>query len=285
MKNPTTKLSRRYHFITGLPRSGSTLLSGILLQNPRFQAGMSSPVLPLCYSLLSKVSAGSEFASLVGQDKRRALVRGVFDAYYGDVEREAVFDTNRQWSSHMPLLHDLFEAPKVIACVRNVAWVMDSFERLYHADPYEKTLLFPHGARNVYGRMEALAKHDGTVGGPWSSLREAFYGPHGASLLLVDYELLTRAPAKVMELVYDFLGEPHFSHDFEQVEYDAAEFDAHLGAPGLHRVKARVEFKPRPTILPPDLFDRYNQMTFWNEKAGSRANVIAAQPAKQGDPA
>lgn len=32
------------HFISGLPCSGSTLLSGILKQNPEFHAGMSSPV-------------------------------------------------------------------------------------------------------------------------------------------------------------------------------------------------------------------------------------------------
>ncbi|MBD9680249.1 sulfotransferase, partial [Pseudomonas sp. PDM18] len=35
---------QNFHFISGLPRSGSTLLSAILLQNPRFHAGMSSPV-------------------------------------------------------------------------------------------------------------------------------------------------------------------------------------------------------------------------------------------------
>jgi len=32
------------HFIAGLPRSGSTLLAGILRQNPRFHAAMTSPV-------------------------------------------------------------------------------------------------------------------------------------------------------------------------------------------------------------------------------------------------
>ena len=34
---------RKMHFISGLPRSGSTLLSAILRQNPRFYAAMSSP--------------------------------------------------------------------------------------------------------------------------------------------------------------------------------------------------------------------------------------------------
>ncbi|MBU0835751.1 MAG: sulfotransferase, partial [Gammaproteobacteria bacterium] len=28
-----------YHFISGLPRSGSTLLAALLRQNPRFHAG------------------------------------------------------------------------------------------------------------------------------------------------------------------------------------------------------------------------------------------------------
>ena len=278
---------RTYHFITGLPRSGSTLLSGILLQNPRFHAGMTSPVGALCNAVLSQLSAGAEFAATVDRDKRRALMRGLFDSYYADVDRPVVFDTNRAWSARMPMVRDLFPRAKVIACVRNVAWVMDSFERIYRANPYEYTRLFgAGGARGtVYSRLEGLAQHEQTVGHAWSGLREAFYGEHAASLLLIDYELLARAPAKVLPLVYDFLGEPQFEHDFEHVEYDAEEFDQQVGAPGLHKVRARVGFTPRQTILQPDLFDKINQMSFWSDTSGSAANVIAIQPAQQGSKA
>jgi sulfotransferase len=155
---------------------------------------------------------------------------------------------------------------------------------MYRANPYESTRLFgAAGARGtVYSRLEGLAQHDQTVGHAWSALREAFYGEHASSLLLVDYELLTRAPAKVLPLVYDFLGEPHFEHDFEHVEYDAEEFDQQLGAPGLHKLRARVAFTPRPTVIPPDLFEKFNQMSFWSDTSGSAANVIAPQPAQQG---
>jgi sulfotransferase len=273
-----------FHFISGLPRSGSTLLSGILLQNPRFHAGMTSPVGSLCSAVLSQVNAGSEFGAVVGRDKRKALLRGLFDSYYADVGKEVIFDTNRAWCARMPLIRDLFPEAKVIACVRNVAWIMDSFERMYRANPYESTRLFgAAGARGtVYSRLEGLAQHDQTVGYAWSGLREAFYGEHASSLLVVDYELLARAPAKVLSLVYDFLGEPHFEHDFDKVEYDAEEFDQQLGAPGLHKIRAQVKFTPRPSIIPPDLFDKFNQMSFWNDKSGSAANVITAQPAQQG---
>jgi sulfotransferase len=276
--------ARRYHFISGLPRSGSTLLSGILLQNPRFHAGMTSPVGSLCTGVLNQVSAGGEFAAVVGRDKRRALLRGLFDAYYADVQREVVFDTNRMWCARLPLLMDLFPGSKVIACVRDVAWVMDSVERLYRANPYEHTRLFgaASGRSTVYSRLEGMAQHDQMVGHAWAALREAFYGEHADSLLLVDYDLLTKAPARVLPLIYRFLGEPEFAHDFDHVEYDAEEFDAPLGVPGLHRVKAQVKFTPRRTVLPPDLFERFQKMSFWSDPSGSAAHVITAQPVSQG---
>jgi sulfotransferase len=284
MMSSTQAPGRRFHFISGLPRSGSTLLSGILLQNPRFHAGMTSPVGSLCTAVLGQVSAGTEFAPVVGRDKRKALLRGLFDSYYADAGREVVFDTNRSWCARLPLLQDLFPGSKTIACVRNVAWIMDSFERMYRTNPYEHTRLFgAAGARGtVYSRLEGLAQHDQTVGLSWSALREAFYGEHASSLLVVDYELLTRAPAKVMPLIYDFLGETCFEHDFDNVDYDAEEFDQQLGAPGLHKVRAQVKFTPRPTVIPPDLFDKFNQMSFWHDMSGSAAKVIAAQPAQQG---
>ena len=41
------------HFISGLPRSGSTLLSALLRQNPSFHADISSPVALLMETLWS----------------------------------------------------------------------------------------------------------------------------------------------------------------------------------------------------------------------------------------
>ena len=115
------------------------------------------------------------------------------------------------------------------------------------------------------------------MGFAWAALREAFYGPLAASLLLVDYDLLANAPHKVLPILYDFMGEPAFEHDFEHVEYDAHDFDAQLGVPGLHRVRSKVALEPRRTILPPDLFETYAKMSFWNDTAGSAAHVIAVK--------
>lgn len=269
----------RYHFISGLPRSGSTLLAAILRQNPRFHAGMTSPVGALFSAMLQQFAAGTEFGPTITHDQRRRLMRGIFDSYYADQSgKDVVFDTNRQWSARMPALADLFPQSKVIACVRNVAWVMDSLERRYRANPYELTRLFNDEVeRNtVYSRVETLAQRNRLVGFPWAALKEAFYGEHADSLLVVDYDLLAQAPGKVVPLIYRFLGEEPYAHDYGNVKYDAPDFDSTLGVHGLHSIRPVVALQDRATVLPPDLFEQYAALSFWKDTRGSRAHVITA---------
>lgn len=278
--------SKTMHFISGLPRSGSTLLSALLRQNPRFHASMSSPVARLFASLLEQVSAGSEFSSLVTQEQRKRLLTGLFESFYADKpDNSVIFDTNRSWSSNMTALADLYPQAKVIACVRNVAWIMDSIERLYRANPYENTRLFCDAIeRNtVYSRVDTLGMRNRLVGYSWSALKEAFYGEQASALLIVEYDLLARAPEKVLPLVYQFIGEPWYEgHDFNQVEFDAPEFDNALGLAGLHKVRQQVAYVPRQSILPPDLFAQYQNMNFWQDVANSRANVITTSEQPSG---
>lgn len=237
---------------------------------------MSSPVGTLFNGVLAQCSAGSEFGAVIDANTRRRLLSGLFDSYYADKATPLVFDTNRQWCARMPALHDLFPQSKVIACVRNVAWIMDSLERLYRANPFENTKLFGDDVeRNtVYSRCETLAQRNRLVGFSWAALKEAYYGEHADSLLIVDYDLLSQAPERVLRLVYDFIGEPWFEHDFDNLVYDAPEFDQALGVSGLHKVQPKVRLQSRRTILPPDLFQQYTELSFWQDGSASAANVI-----------
>jgi sulfotransferase len=278
---PRAPQPRRFHFITGLPRSGSTLLAAILRQNPRFHAGMTSPVGAIFNACLGAMGADNEFAVLIGEAQKRAVLRGIFENFYADIpDREVIFDTNRAWTGRIAALRQLFPGAKFICCVRNPAWILDSVERLLRQNAFAETKLFSAATRNdVYSRAEALARRDGMIGFAWAALREAFYGDDAGEMLLVDYDILASRPKDAIGLIYDFIGEPPFAHDFEYVEYAAEDFDMQMIVKGLHSVKGRVELKPRRTILPPDIFQRFEEMMFWKDYRGSRAKVIVSRDA------
>lgn len=255
------------HFISGLPRSGSTLLASILRQNPRFHAGMTSPVGSMYMALETAMSRRNETAVFIEESQRRDVLKGLFANYYSDIHRQKlVFDTNRAWCTKLPALVQLFPAARVICCVRNVAWIMDSVERLVRRNAFELSGMFGfEAAGTVYTRIGRLASSDGMVGYALDALREAYFSEQASRLILMEYQALVRAPRATMQHLYTMLNEPLFEHDFDNVEYQADDFDNALGARGLHTVKRKVEWVERQSVLPPGLFDRYTHDMFWRQ--------------------
>ena len=227
---------------------------------------------------LEQMGAGGEFFTFFDENKRKAICRALIESYYNDVESKTIFDTNRGWTARMHQLVELYDKFKVICCVRNPAWIMDSFERIHRQNPFDYSRMYsPQSRQTVYSRCEALVNSAGPFGSAWTSLKEAYYGEYSERLLLIDYDLLTQFPEKNIALFYQFIKENPFTHDFNNVEYDANEFDQALGVKDLHTVKKKVEFKPRRTILPPELFAKYEEMAFWKDNKGTSANIISAK--------
>jgi sulfotransferase len=262
-------MQNRLHFISGLPRSGSTLLAALLRQNPRFTAGMSSPVYPLFRSMLTETSARNEGAVFIDNDVRKRLLVGVFDAYYAEAAPDMViFDTNRGWTTKLPALVDLFPDAKMICCVRNPSMILNSIESLIRRNAFELSGIFSYDSGGtVYSRVEGLASPAGMFGFAYNALREAIYGSQSDRLLLVRYESLTGNPLGTLAAIYGFIGEDLVPHDPKHIEpnYDMIEFDMRLGTPGLHEVGRSIEARERPTLLPPDLFLRYRKDAFWED--------------------
>src|SRR5690349_7557694 len=110
-------MTAKLHFISGLPRSGSTLLAGILRQNPRFHAAMSGPVAGLVTVLLNAMGPQNETAVFLDEERKAAILKAVMLAYYRpQSDREVLFDTNRAWCARLPLLITLFPEAKVVCC-------------------------------------------------------------------------------------------------------------------------------------------------------------------------
>lgn len=258
-----------FHCISGLPRSGSTLLAALLSQHPDVHAGMSSPVLDMLETLLVTMSGRSEYSVFVDDERREKILRGVAHSYYEDVEKPCIVDTNRAWNSQLALLGRIFPGAKVVACVRQVPWILDSIERLVRKNCLQPSLIFNYQTGgNVYSRVEGLAGANGFVGFSYNSLKEAYFSPEARGrLLLLRYERFTADPVRAMAVVSKFLGLSEFQYNLKKISLDCCGFDEKIGMPGLHFVSGPVRpWCERESILPPDLFQRFTGDAFWEDK-------------------
>lgn len=270
-------MSRKVHFISGLPRAGSTVLSAILKQNPKFTAGMTSPVASLIMALQREMSGGSDLSVLFNDERRSAILKGIFESYYaGTSETGMVFDTNRTWTARASLLGCLYPECRIICCVREVSAIVDSLERMLRKNPLQLSRIFnSKSGTTIYSRAEALLSWEsGLIGVAWSALREAWFSDEARRLIIIEYERLASEPDTILRALYKELGEEWFAHDFNRVEYDEPNYDGHLGMPGLHKVREKVDFESRNSTIPPDLISKYAGLNFWTKPELNLKNVL-----------
>lgn len=261
---------KKFNMIAGLPRSGSTLLTSILNQNPKFYSGI---VDPLCDVLASSVRAFSIPGSSTQCTEEQKIngLSGLIDGYYSHLNAEVVFNTSRTWTSYLPLIQTLRPNAKVICCVRDIPWILDSFELLFMKNPttHSSSMLgyvSPEDSHtfNLYTRVHrAMNESSGVIARFLNSMRQGYYSPYGNTMLFVEYEDLARSPERTMKKIYEFIEEPYYDHDFNNVEVSYDEFDAAVQLNGMHKIRRKVEFIERPTILPPDVWRACSNHEFW----------------------
>ena len=264
---------KSYYFISGLPRSGSTLLSGILRQNPEFYADIASPVEALTGNSIDIIT-GSENNLTVTEEQRKNLLYGIFDGYYQHIEKPVIFDSSRGWTKKTNFLKALFPYTKILCPVRDIVSILNSFEVILNKNCfYTKQINEKVFSQNIFIRTQEIFERE--VINCHSFLQEG-YAANPEMIHFIEYENLCKEPEKTMRGVYEFLEKPYYSHDFENVEYSNENFDRACNLKDLHTVKRRVEYKPPRCILPPEIVKKYSEMNmeFWRENYKPDADII-----------
>jgi len=265
---------KSYYFISGLPRSGSTLLSGILKQNPEFYADIASPVERIAETSIDIITS-AESNLTITEDQRKNLMYGIFDGYYKSIEKPVIFDSCRGWTKKTNFLQALFPYTKILCPVRDIVSILNSFEVISSKNPFHTKTLAEHND-NVFSRCDGMMnKNGGVVAEPWILLQEG-YALNPEMIHFIEYENLCKEPEKTMRQVYEFLEKPYYTHDFENVEYSNENFDRACNLKDLHTVKRKVEYNPPRCVLPPEIVKKYQKinMEFWKPNHKTDPDII-----------
>ncbi len=257
------------HFQAGLPRSGSTLLTAILRQNPDIYTMGPSPLQAYIRRLQHEMHPLQQHYNLSLTDSQReAILEGLFYSMYEHESNKIIIDKSFLWPSNLRLLDLFFPNAKIICTVRSLNDVLNSFER-----NVQENFLTLHGSQiggplndSVYTRVANWMAPTGDVGGSYDALKEAFYGPHSKKLFLLDYSVLVNSPHKAIDAIYDFVDLPRYTgHTFDNLFYHDTEYEDNInGCKNLHTIKASVKKIDQPNYLPIDIREKYQGSSFWN---------------------
>ena len=253
---------KSYYFISGLPRSGSTLLSGILRQNPDFYADIASPVEALTGNAIDVIT-GAESNLTTTEEQRKNVMYGMFDGYYQHIEKSVIFDSSRGWTKKTNFLKALFPYTKILCPVRDIVSILNSFEVILNKNCfYTKQINEKVFSHNIFIRIQELFERE--IVNYFSFLQEG-YALNPEMIHFIEYENLCKEPEKTIRKVYEFLERSYYSHDFENVEYSNENFDKACNLKDLHTIKKGVEYKPPRCILPSEIVQKYKgmNMEFW----------------------
>jgi len=267
---------KTFYFMAGLPRSGSTLLSSILNQNPRFYSGPSSPVVPTMLALEQSLSQDELFLGYPKIDVAKNIIASILPQFYDDIDKPVIFDKNRSWVNRMNYISGYFDiTPKVLCPVRDMAEILTSFIDMHRRNPYEvdgrvnfidEMLIKSNIPLNDYNRCQFLLGSNGIVGQSYDGLKQAIMEGFDHCLHFVEYKDLVNNPKETMEKIYEFFGEKPFKHTFKNLKNPHRENDSMMyGLADMHEVRPELKStsKDPKKILPPEIIEMCQNSEFW----------------------
>ena len=278
-------MDKTFYFMGGLPRAGSTLLSTLLNQNPRFHSGPSSPVLGAMFATHDNFQNNELYTGYPKPNQVNEIVGSVIRHWYSDVEQEVIFDKNRAWCARVPFIEGYIgQEAKIIVPVRRVDEILTSLLTMVHRNTFvegqprinfvDEQLVKANIPITDHNRCEYLLVAQGGI--VYESLNATKMGVdegHSDKFHYVDYNDLVTDPQGELNNIYEFLGEEPFEHTFDNLSNEHREDDlTTYGLSDMHEVHSKLEkTSADPSeVLPESIIKLYNDnkktLEFWNEQ-------------------
>jgi sulfotransferase len=243
-------IPRTIHFISGMPRSGSTILGNILAQNPRFYVTPTSGLVDLLAGMRTGYDKIGDFRAAPNEGAKMGAIRGALFGHFEPVSQPVVFDRNRGWVFELEMLEVLLRRKaRVIVCVRDIAEILCSLEKLWRENKAFRTVIQQEGKpvdfQSLEGRCKTWLDPAQPVGRAYIGIQDALTRGFRDRMHFVHFDYLTRNPTGALQDIYRFLEEPAYAHDFEHVEQVTREDDVVHGIKGLHDIRPAVRPVPR----------------------------------------
>jgi hypothetical protein len=248
--------NQQFAVFCGLPRTGSTLLINLLMQNPNIHGEGASLLCELMWQTQQTCDNHPPLFANNRLGTKKDIMSALPSLYYKDIQKPIIIEKGRTWCHPVNTqmwVENINPDQKFVVLVRPIEDVLKSLVSLriknnYQGDLYED--LMQPGSEPIYRTVEAIACCK-------TQPQENF--------LYVDYRDLVSDPLKVLALIYEFYGWDKFNHNVEKVEQVFIEDDQHHNFGNMHKIRETISVEKVNVDLPPkvtEFCEELNKMVY-----------------------
>ena len=228
---------KKIYFLSGLPRSGSTVLAAILSQHPDLHASSTSGLLDMLVGTLrawaDSLNTKAQKDQQAAEEEIQRVLKNICNTKYEEVDKPVILDKARGWADDTnmrTMAKVLGHKPKIIATVRKVEDCAASFVRIAKPKNLDKFLVEDELITHLKESYQTLEKG-------YSFAPECF--------LIVDYDDLMNDPQKELNRIHEFLELPPFEYNLNDIDgTNLQEKDEEVWlVPGLHDVQPKLGYQ------------------------------------------
>jgi sulfotransferase len=238
---------KNFIFVSGLPRSGSTLMCQLLGVHPHvYSDGHSSPLSSYLEKIRSHANSEPFLKSQMDIDaellhsKIKNATLSFFNGWFFDAKEDCVVDKSRQWLVQIETLKQLIPDFKMIVCIRNLVDIFGSIEK-----SHQKTIMFPFpdgmAPNSASARTESLFSPSGVIGSPLIAIQNMLEINQRIPEIMKDnvyfvaFEALLDSPQETMNNVFEFIGLKKYKINFDNLPVNKHESDSYYNMKYSHK--------------------------------------------------
>ena len=259
------KTSKQLFFLVAQPRSGNTLFTSIMNQNPEIACTPNSITLEIMKDVhnLKNTDVFKNYPDYKSLDN---ILDSIYDLYYKNWSQSIIIDRGPVMTTgNKYLMEKHFKRSfKCIVLLRDVMDVLASYIKWYteNSDAFVNKL----NLKNDEEKLIMIMNKDGAVAKQLEAIRNSFNYPNMCHF--VKYDDLVTQPEQEIRKVYQFIDQPYFNHRFnnlDQVKVNGLSYDDKIVGSNMHKLfdgPVRKVYNPYIEKIPERIRQRYEHIRF-----------------------
>lgn len=259
--------------MSGFPRSGNTLLSCILNQNPKIKVSANSVVSEILFRIHS-IKDTNIFNNFPDEHSLDNVIKNIFNEYYSEWDADIIIDRG-PWGTPFNLNALRHYFPnfdiKIISPVRPFLEVLASYynQKSSYLDSIIDSWSFPLEKTRQEYKCEMIMAEE--------MIQKSLMAVDNLSkqnsnvVEFINYHSLVSSPKNTIDNIYNFLGLKKYPHNFtniNQYSVNGIKYnDVVTGANNLHTIKTNIQVSDTNiNVLSDKIISRYSNLDCWRNK-------------------